>query len=222
MSFEEYKESVEHRQGVHRLLVGLLLAICIFGLIAIYLLARLASREERPSQIVYLSRPADSRTHLTLDTFCLRSQLTFHRSYSDKCHPVGGPRIGLRCDWNFIDENKESLDEVLKAEVPGDSAYTMVVYGGHDSVPVNVGSQLDSNFDLASQRAVAVMAYVKDRLDKLPEPARRHVTVQFAFPLSHTEALCEGKSPPRNPNQEAREDVRRSPVIEITRLTMSP
>jgi hypothetical protein len=222
MSFEEYKESVGHRQGIYRLLMGLLLAICILGLAAICLLAWLASRGERPPQIIYLSRSADNHSHLTLDTFCLRSQLTFLRSSKDQCHPVSGPRIGMNCNWNFTDKNKKSLDEVLRAEVPGDSAYTMVIYGGHDSVPVNVGSQLDSNFDLASQRAVAVVAYVKHSLDELPEPARRRVAVQFAIPLSHTETLCEWTRPQRGSNQETREDVRRSPIIEITRSTISP
>jgi len=211
MSLDAFRDTRSHRQ---RVLLGVwlaaLLSICLIAL----LIAILITLLRKPAPIVVLDKPLENLETWAPVDYCLHSSLAFVRSRSTECQRVGGEHSA--CKWDFKTDDGQDLQSLLRSFASDRRGiYSMLLYAGHDSLSVRPGSALDSNFDLASQRGIAIADFVRKIADAESVPLPRPVVLAS----SHVERLCR---PSVAMPRENLEDLRRSPIIQITRWTQEP
>jgi len=215
MVLHGYEETIKHRKLMVALLNRILLALAV-GFVLLAIVAGLAWWDLRKTRVVPLVLdPPDRRVGWKADTFCLKSKMTFAQGSYDLCHTMGKPGGKGSCEASFSD-GKNTLASILGEQRSDPTAYIVTIHGGHDPKPLRPNGDLDSNLDLAYRRAVTVANSIA-----WPEKGQG-IVIRFALGSSRVTSACGQFGDASEKNRAPDFDALRSPIIEITRWTLSP
>lgn len=134
---------------------------------------------------------------------CYRAQSPFSIGSDKFCDEIEDRK---KCDWqlaDFVRVEANSQSEPSTADKHVQAALGLYVLAGHDSTPVVRGGDFDSNIELASLRANAIVAQLRPKLKSPLVP----------LPLAHLPEQCR----PNDQSSESDDSVRRTPALLLLR-----
>ena len=184
MGYRLNSRRLDELQGIRKRLSGVLVGIAIVLLLSAIAAVKLlfSSTPSVAPLVLVLPTPAQGEVAMPsrVELQCFRAQQRFIESKSKECEQSEQGRSHSDCAWKLADfllVEQESFGRSL-SEKDLSVALPAYVLGTHDSVRVAADGTLDSNFELASQRAMQLIrdltpnlkSAVPVPLGELPEP----------------------------------------------------